>query len=510
MLVLSFLLATAWFLIFFCDQFDGSFHLKSVKKHVPIAAIFLTDSQRKIIERLKISSDEVSSKKRCPLLVFVNTKSGGQTGELLLYRLRSLLGKDQVYDLISDKGPEKGLNYFKTKDIKCFRVVVCGGDGSITWVLNKIEETGTKTALGVLPLGTGNDLARVLGWGNGSGQYELVDMLTTMSRAKSIKLDRWNVKISNVEEEYRSKLNYFQQNLKIEDSKSNKSLKLILSGYLGIGVDAQICLNFHLKRERQPHLFTSQFINKFWYASSGANEIVRQRFLDFSLNVSLVCDGKLIKLPVGIEGIIVFNIRSYGGGVDLWGEVASKRSKESRIRRKSFNSGLNNISLTSGDDTGLKESKSEFFYSSDTDTNAYQSNSFAPSSFNDGLLEVVGVQSSFELAASQVGLAKPIKLCQGKHILIHVHGVETMPVQVDGEPFILKDKKTLNKVIEVTKRGSVDMLTLLKKLSKQSQVELVSKEIFEDVVAWARKNKAITETQAEILEKEYNSRLQVL
>ena len=44
----------------------------------------------------------------------------------------------------------------------------------------------------ILPLGTGNDLSRVLGWGQGyAGDVEVTDILDNVLKARPVSLDRW-------------------------------------------------------------------------------------------------------------------------------------------------------------------------------------------------------------------------------------------------------------------------------------------------------------------------------
>lgn len=46
--------------------------------------------------------------------------------------------------------------------------VVCGGDGTVLWVVSLVGEAGidlTKVTFCIIPIGTGNDFSRCLGWG---------------------------------------------------------------------------------------------------------------------------------------------------------------------------------------------------------------------------------------------------------------------------------------------------------------------------------------------------------
>lgn len=92
-----------------------------------------------------------------PLLVFVNVKSGGCQGLELISSFRKLLNPYQVFDL-DNGGPLPGLYVFR--HIQDYKILVCGGDGTIGWVLQCLDNVGqdsecSSPPCAIVPLGTG-------------------------------------------------------------------------------------------------------------------------------------------------------------------------------------------------------------------------------------------------------------------------------------------------------------------------------------------------------------------
>jgi diacylglycerol kinase (ATP) len=380
-------------------------------------------------------------KELTPLLVFINSRSGGKMGLHVLRQVRKWLNPVQVYDL-SHQSPVEPLRRFI--GLPRLRILVCGGDGTVGWVLGALDEIGAprQPPIAVLPLGTGNDLARVLGWGAGfSAPTDVSEVLSEVEAAHVSLLDRWQVDIGGSQK------------------------RVVLNNYLGIGVDAQVALEFHEQRERSPGLFMSQFVNKLWYSQFGAKNFLVRTCAGLPNKITLVCDGRRIALPEGTEGVILLNINSYGGGSKLWHDDAESDDEDS-----------DSASETDDDERSQTSSIGSL------DPTAH----FGPSSPHDGLLDVVAVYGTLHLGQMQVGLSKAVRLCQAKAVNITLK--ETVPVQIDGEPWLQNPSE-----MEVSFLQQAFMLS-----RSVEERDVVTKKVGE-VLDWAEHTHVISARQRDIL-----------
>lgn len=320
------------------------------------------------------------------IIAFVNPKSGGQKGRVVFERLKNYLHKDNVFDLTKG-GPKPGLE--KHKDKKNLRVIACGGDGTVGWVLSVIDEIDfgeNLPAVSILPLGTGNDLARTLGWGGGYNNESMEVFLNKVINGKLVQLDRWTITTSIIERKNEN-VDKNPSESKEDTEKAKAKLPLtVLNNYFSIGADAKIALDFHEAREKNPEQFTSQAFNKIEYARNYSKDLINQSCKNTIQNIKeFECDGVdcLAKIKeLNSHSIVFLNIPSYMSGKKPW---------------------------KNGED------------------------GFETQSYSDGKLETVGFQTA-DLMFLQMGV-------HGDHISqssrIRIVTEKTLPMQVDGEPVLL-------------------------------------------------------------------------
>ncbi|XP_076064049.1 retinal degeneration A isoform X9 [Oratosquilla oratoria] len=243
-----------------------------------------------------------------PVIVFINPKSGGNQGAKLMQKFQWLLNPRQVFDL-TQGGPKAGLEMFRK--VSNLRVLACGGDGTVGWVLSVLDQLHFEPppAVAVLPLGTGNDLARALGWGGGYTDEPISKILCNISDGEVVQLDRWKLDVSpNTEYE------------PSEEGKENLPLNVV-NNYFSFGVDAHIALEFHEAREANPQKFNSRLRNKMFYGQAGGRDLLQRKWKELSEYCTVECDGKDITPMLKehkVHAVVFLNIPSYGSGTHPW------------------------------------------------------------------------------------------------------------------------------------------------------------------------------------------------
>jgi diacylglycerol kinase (ATP) len=216
------------------------------------------------------------------LVFVVNPKSGGRRGPWLLNRLpmrvagerTMLLGEIDLNVLVASLQPSAGR----------VALVSCGGDGTAAAVLEATWRFDPQAPIpvGIIPLGTGNDLARVLGWHRGALDESRLDHhLHGLLSAPVGHLDRW---VLHGPQGSRAFGNYFS-----------------------IGADARVAARFDALRRQQPWLARGPMANKALYGVAGLSE--------GSPPLQGMIDG--LPLPSWGRSVVFANIPSYAGGTRL-------------------------------------------------------------------------------------------------------------------------------------------------------------------------------------------------
>lgn len=434
-----------------------------------------------------------------PLLVFVNTRSGSQQGPILKTQLRSLLNPIQIWDL-ADGGPEKILKSFSV--FSRLRLLVCGGDGTVSWIISALDEMQLDRwpPIAILPLGTGNDLARIHGWGSGYANESLLMILDQVKESYISLLDRWTLNIECKKKKKATK-------------KKTESKPFI--NYMSIGMDAVSALQVHNLRENSPNMFFSRAVNKVWYALFGAEDAIKASCSDLPKQIILEADGVEVPIPKDSQGLIFLNIDSYLGGVPLWSRGVPIQKRPARyIRERRYSDG---DSLHDDFDDGDYFSEKRHVMSFDESDSIIDDGSIvenenidmtpedrlarimdctSPSSCQDGKLDVISHRGNFNLGQIRVGLSNAQRLCQCSKVKITMK--KGTAVQVDGEPW-KQDSGTLT-----IERQKDPAMMLHRALEEGGGIETEVANLLE----WAEEKKIIMKDTHTTLMKEFSRRIE--
>ncbi|XP_051951976.1 diacylglycerol kinase zeta-like isoform X2 [Xyrauchen texanus] len=333
-----------------------------------------------------------------PLLVFVNPKSGGNQGFKIIQSFLWYLNPRQVFDL-SQGGPQEGLEMYRK--VHNLRILACGGDGTVGWILSTLDQLqlNPSPAVAVLPLGTGNDLARTLNWGGGYTDEPLSKILSHVEDGNIVQLDRWNLHV---------KPNPDAGPEERDEQVTDKLPLDVFNNYFSLGFDARVTLEFHESREANPEKFNSRFRNKMFYAGTAFSDFLMGSSKDLAKHIKVVCDGTDLTSKVQdlkLLCLVFLNIPRYCAGTMPWG-------------------------------------------------NPSEHHDFEPQRHDDGCIEVIGFTMT-SLATLQVG-GHGERLNQCREVTLTTF--KSIPMQVDGEPCKLSPS-----VIHISLRNQANMVQKTKR-----------------------------------------------
>ncbi|CAK9325785.1 unnamed protein product [Citrullus colocynthis] len=394
-----------------------------------------------------------------PMVVFINPRSGGRHGLLLKERLQMLISEEQVFDL-TDVKPHEFVRYglkclellaelgdASAKDIReKIRVMVAGGDGTVGWVLGCLLELEKKGRLpvppvGVIPLGTGNDLSRTFGWGGSfpfAWKSAIKRSLDRATIGQICKLDSWHVILStpsgeNVELPHCMKPteeHALDESLEIEEALSEKASchEGVFYNYFSIGMDAQVAYGFHHLRNEKPYLAQGPIANKLIYSgyscgqgwffttcSSDPSLRGLKNILRMHVKKVNCSDWEQVLIPSSVRSLVALNLNNYGSGRHPWGNLTPEYMEK---------------------------------------------RGFVEAQVDDGLLEVFGLKQGWHASLVMGELISAKHIVQAAAIRFELRGGEWKDafLQMDGEPWKQPMSNEFSTFVEIKRVPSQSLM----------------------------------------------------
>lgn len=396
-----------------------------------------------------------------PIIFFINKLSGGQKGQDVYRILVRLLNPRQVFLVENDTDIIQALNIYSS--LKNIRVCICGGDGTVAWVLGRLMEAFPSLKnppVSICPLGAGNDMSRVLGWGHRYKSNQLLKTLTRISHAHPRALDRWRIRIEALEtnaanhESVNRRQRFFSfmgrpKFIHNADTQSYENhpmpINAFFFNYISFGLDAAIVLDYQVRRKRDPSKFTSPVKNKILCINEG-----RKYFKDFAFGIAwdlrsyirLICDGQDLTDSVRhCHSLVLLNTPSFGSGTHPWGRMSTNRDTSPRREHKKDDS-FDQISTHSlrAHDAPIDGPDGNQSIAAVDDLARHSAHGFETQNFGDRKIEVLGLNTK-QMALIRMGFrGNRIAQCSEARIELS----RPMPVHMDGGPFYLPGSTAVN------------------------------------------------------------------
>ncbi|XP_058207744.1 diacylglycerol kinase 7-like isoform X2 [Rhododendron vialii] len=394
------------------------------------------------------ASGEAVHSPESPLVVFINSRSGGRHGPELKERLQDLMGEQQVFDLQFVKPHEfvkYGLGCLENladlgdtcaRDAReKLKVVVAGGDGTVGWVLGSLGELHKEgrepvPATAIIPLGTGNDLSRSFGWGGSfpfNWKSAIKSSLDRATRGPICRLDSWIVSILLPNGEVVDPPHslkpveecFLDQGFEIDGELPEKMTcyEGVFYNYFSIGMDAQVAYSFHNLRNEKPYLAQGPIANKLIYSGYGCTQgwFFTPCMSDPSLRglnniarmyIKKVNSSEWEQISIPSRSLVALNLNNYASGRNPWGNL-----KPDYMEKRGF----------------------------------------VEAHVDDGLLEIFGLKQGWHASFVMTELISAKHIAQAAVIRFEFRGGEWQEayMQMDGEPWKQPMDKDYSTFVEI-------------------------------------------------------------
>ncbi len=155
-------------------------------------------------------------------IFFINPKAGAREGKRLAEQVEQLIVPSPVFKQVvftdPDRLAQQVYSCAKGKDL----VVICGGDGTISSIITHLVGIDKIPTFALIPMGTGNDIARATGWLQSWADFGLEGIFYAIKEGRTANFDVWQMDVESDE----------------------KTDSFTFCAYAGIGYDGRVCREF--------------------------------------------------------------------------------------------------------------------------------------------------------------------------------------------------------------------------------------------------------------------------
>ncbi|MEI6126405.1 MAG: diacylglycerol kinase family protein [Pseudomonadota bacterium] len=222
------------------------------------------------------------------LLCLVNPVSGGRAGKkihgCIISELRGMLESSQYDVAFTDCAIAESI---KEKAPEYETIALAGGDGTVFQALQGLAALQTTPKIGLIPIGTGNDLARSLGILRAYKTQGLTSLLEIVLQGKTTSVDV----------------------LSVND-------RVFFTNYFGFGIDAKIAHDFNALRSKfLVRSMSALHLNKVFYGLLAGSNLLNRIPDSFQMrSVGPEGQEQSVSHPGGMCEILITNIHTYAAG----------------------------------------------------------------------------------------------------------------------------------------------------------------------------------------------------